>query len=171
MPRGRLPQRPSTRYPRGNRPFTFRVTRSNSQIQSDGSLGPLQVGMVLVFADGIHMTSISWSSWSTVQWLWVPYLAGPMPLSGCFGSRCHPSWDSQLVPRSQSWSRAADGSMSNLSLRKTDVTGTCQALTYLVKRYGSVVHIVHAGGVWLSHLLPGQSVEPTIGPRMPSSSE
>jgi hypothetical protein len=61
--------------------------------------------------------------------------------------------------------------MSNLSLRKTGVTGTCQALTYLVKRYGSVVYIVHAGGVWLAHLLPGQAVEPTIGPRMPSSSE
>jgi hypothetical protein len=56
--------------------------------------------------------------------------------------------------------------MSNLSLRKTEVFGTCQAITYLTKRYGTVVHVAHGRGMWLAHLLPGQVVESVIGPHM-----
>jgi len=44
-------------------------------------------------------------------------------------------------------------------------------VTYLVKRYGSVVHLVHDAGVKLIHLMPGQAVEPSIGPRMPSQAD
>jgi F0F1-type ATP synthase alpha subunit len=58
-----------------------------------------------------------------------------------------------------------DGSPSNLSIRKVEIPGVCVAVTYLVKRYGSVVHTLNAGGAWLVHLLPGQAVEPGIGPR------
>ncbi len=59
-----------------------------------------------------------------------------------------------------------DGSLSNLTLRKAEVSSICTGVTYLVKRYGSVVHLVHGSGVKLVHLLPGQAVEPVIGPRM-----
>ena len=59
-----------------------------------------------------------------------------------------------------------DGSISNLALRKADVLGACQAVTYLPKRFGSVVHIGHANGTWLAHLLPGQAVDPVVGPHM-----
>jgi hypothetical protein len=56
-------------------------------------------------------------------------------------------------------------------LRKAEVTGMCLGVTYLVKRYGSVVHIMHDSGVKLVHLLPGQAVEPFIGPRMLSKAQ
>jgi apocytochrome f len=60
-----------------------------------------------------------------------------------------------------------DGSLSNLTLRKAEVSSICTGVSYLVKRYGSVVHLlVHGSGVKLVHLLPGQAVEPVVGPRM-----
>lgn len=59
-----------------------------------------------------------------------------------------------------------DGSISNLSLRKAEVTGVCTGITYMVKRFGNVVHVMHAEGVRLVHLLPGQALEPMVGPRL-----
>ena len=47
-----------------------------------------------------------------------------------------------------------------------EVSSICTGVSYLVKRYGSVVHLVHGSGVKLVHLLPGQAVEPVVGPRM-----
>ena len=42
----------------------------------------------------------------------------------------------------------------------------CSGTSYLVKRYGTVIHLLHTRGVRLVHLLPGQAAEPIIGPRL-----
>jgi apocytochrome f len=133
--------------------------------------------MALVLGDGIQMTSAGWTSWSNT--LESSVALGPLP------SRTHAAQSVSIALEDISVGTRSlylganrgrgqlypDGSISNLSLRKTEVFGACQAVTYLTKRYGSVVHIVHPGGVWLAHLLPGQAIEPIIGPHMLSHSE
>jgi len=133
--------------------------------------------MVLVLGDGIHVQAAEWSNWSTT----VSSAIALGPLASRSNAAKTVSLDIDALPvgtrnlylganrgRGQLY---PDGSTSNLNLRKADVRGTCHAVTYLVKRYGSVIHIVHASGVWLAHLLPGQAVEPVIGPRMISQLE
>lgn len=133
--------------------------------------------MVLVLDEGIHMKSDGWINWS--QTLDSAVALGPVPSKSNAAQVVSLALDTIPVGTRSVYLGAnrgrgqlyPDGSSSNLSLRKPEVVGTCQAISYLTKRYGSVVHIVHASGVWLGHLLPGQAVEPGIGPRMPSQSE
>ena len=156
---------------RGQRLLTG-VARSNAQTRSDGSVGPLQVGLVLVLGEGIQVTSGSWTSWSTTET--VSLALGPLAsrsysaqtISLALGAIPVGTRSLYLGANRGRGQLYPDGSASNLSLRKTDVLGTCQAVTYLPKRYGSVVHVVHSRGIWLAHLLPGQAVEPVVGPHV-----
>ena len=133
--------------------------------------------MVLVLGEGIHVRADGWSTWSTN--VNTAVALGPVSSQSNAAQTISLALDAIPVGTRSLYLGAnrgrgqlyPDGSTSNLSLRKTEVIGACQAVTYLVKRYGSVVHIVHPEGVWLAHLLPGQSVEPGIGPRMLSPSE
>ena len=153
------------------------VRKSNSQLRSDGSIGPQQVGMALVLGEGIHVPEGLWSSWSDEVTSSVAL--GPVEARTNAAQTVSLALDTIPVGTRSLYLGAnrgrgqlyPDGSISNLSLRKTEVLGTCQAVTYLPKRFGSVVHIVHAEGVWLAHLLPGQAVEPAIGPRMLAPAE
>lgn len=154
-----------------------RTRRSNSQVRSDGSIGPQQVGVALVLGEGIHIQANNWSNWS--QTVSSAVAIGPMSSRSSAAQAVSLALDAIPVGTRSLYLGAnrgrgqlyPDGSISNLSLRKMEVNGTCQAVTYLTKRYGSVVHILHADGVWLAHLLPGQAVDPAIGPRMLSQAE
>ena len=154
-----------------------RVRQSNAQLRSDGSIGPLQVGMALVLGEGIQVQEDLWSSWSNEVSSSVAL--GPVDARTNAAQTVSLALDAIPVGTRSLYLGAnrgrgqlyPDGSISNLSLRKTEVLGTCAAVTYLPKRFGSVVHIVHAEGVWLAHLLPGQAVEPAIGPRMLAPAE
>jgi apocytochrome f len=125
-----------------------------------------------VLGDGIHVNTDGWSSWSNQVTSSVAL--GPLSSRSYSGQAVSLALDALPVGTRSLYLGAnrgrgqlyPDGSISNLSLRKAEVLGTCQAITYLPKRYGSVVHVVHSGGVWLGHLLPGQVVEPVIGPHM-----
>ena len=57
-----------------------------------------------------------------------------------------------------------DGSLSTLTLRKAEVSSSVQACP--IWSNGSVVHLIHRSGVKLVDLLPGQAVEPVVGPRI-----
>ena len=67
------------------------------------------------------------------------------------GLGCHPCWDPQPLLGRQSWTRTA--------------------LPRWVHQQPVVVHIGHANGTWLAHLLPGQAVDPVVGPHMLVQSE
>ena len=146
--------------------------KSNAQIRSDGSVGPLQVGMVLVQGDGIRVVGDAWTEWSSM----MPSAVAMGPVASRSNAAQTVSLALDALPvgtrslyiganrgRGQLY---PDGSISNMSLRKAEVNGVCSGISYLVKRYGSVVHLLHAGGSRLVHLLPSQAVEPTIGPKI-----
>jgi apocytochrome f len=146
--------------------------RTNAQIRSDGSCGPLQVGMVVVIGDGIRVTDPQWVTWSSQ--LASAVALGPVS-SQAFATQTVSLTLDELGVGTRSLYLGAnrgrgqlypDGSLSNLTLRKAEVSSICTGVSYLVKRYGSVVHLVHGSGVKLVHLLPGQAVEPVVGPRM-----
>ncbi len=145
---------------------------SNAQLRSDGSVGPLQVGMVLVQGEGIRVGSEEWTSWSST--LNSAAVLGPVPSRSKAAQSVLLALDDVSVGTRSLYLGAnrgrgqlyPDGSVSNLSLRKAEVDSVCSGTTYLVKRYGTVVHLLHARGVRLVHLLPGQAAEPIIGPRL-----
>lgn len=53
--------------------------KTNSQIRSDGTCGPLQVGMVLVLGEGIRVTDPQWVTWSS-------QLTSAVAMGPCFKS-------------------------------------------------------------------------------------
>ena len=127
--------------------------------------------MVLVQGDGIRVVGDAWTTWSRE----LSSAVAMGPVSSRSKSAQSVSLALDAIPvgtrslylggnrgRGQLY---PDGSISNLSLRKAEINGACSGLTYLVKRYGSVIHILHPGGVRLVHLLPGQSVEPSVAPK------
>lgn len=133
--------------------------------------------MVLVLGEGIRVTDPQWVTWSSQ--LTSAVAMGPASSRSVATQTVSLTLDELNVGTRSLYIGAnrgrgqlyPDGSLSNLTLRKAEVNGMCFGVTYLVKRYGSVVHFVHASGVKLVHLLPGQAVEPFIGPRMPSQAE
>lgn len=99
--------------------------------------------MVLVLGEGIHVRADGWTSWSTN--VNTAFALGPVASRSNAAQTVSLALDAIPVGTRSLYLGAnrgrgqlyPDGSSSNLSLRKTEVSGACQAVTYLVKRYGS----------------------------------
>lgn len=125
-----------------------------------------QVGIALVLGEGIHIQAKGWSNWS--QSVSSAVAIGPVPSRSSAAQSVSLDLDTISVGTRSLYLGAVANS---IPMDPSAISRTCQAITYLTKRYGTVVHVLHADGVWLAHLLPGQAAEPTIGPRMLSQSE
>jgi apocytochrome f len=127
------PQRLFIRGLREKPTSIFRAIRSNAQLRSDGTIGPLQVGMVLVVGEGITIQSPGWLDWSAT--LAGALVLGPSSSRSTAGQTISLNIQTHQISTRSLYLGAnrgrgqlyPDGSPSNLSLRKAEVPGPCLA--------------------------------------------
>jgi apocytochrome f len=135
--------------------FQIPVKKTNAQVQSDGSVGPIQVGGVLVLPDNMNIESKSasnWSYWSSDEKESIRF----GPLSAEYGVQVltvlvsRESFPSSVTVygggnrgRGQIY---PDGTASNINNQRVEIGGLLTLLSSKIKRYGNVYGMITLDG-------------------------
>lgn len=138
--------------------------RTNAQVRSDGTVGPLQVGRVLVFPpSGAITPTEGWTIWPETPSIWWN---GPIR-SQDHASEVMAFKTTESIPGTYSVYLGANrgrgqiypsGLASNLAPLRSPVDGVITGLTWQAKRYGTNLWVRCSDGVHLLHLSPGTLV-------------
>lgn len=147
------------------------VKKTNAQVQSDGSVGPLQVGCVLVLPEMIDIdVQANWSYWSnedkqsvsfgpqtadySVQVVSLQVSSDALPASVTVYGGANRG-RGQLYP---------DGTASNINNQRVESSGLVTTLSSKTKRYGNVYTMLIDGLRDIGRTEPGQTIDGGLSP-------
>ncbi len=134
--------------------------RTNAQVRSDGTVGPLQVGKVVVFPSGFVIPLEEWSQWQPKPSAWWE---GPLPAKA-HSVEASSFRVNDIVPGTYTVYLGANrgrgqlypsGLASNIAPVRSTLDGLVSGLTFQAKRYGTNIwlyptdgsqHLLHAPG-------------------------
>ena len=145
--------------------------RTNAQVRSDGTVGALQLGRVIVFPETVTVEPIDgWTGWSSSRSIWW---SGPIG-SKVYASEALSVRSDEFTPGTYTVYLGANrgrgqvypsGESSNLAPARSPIDGLIKGITFQPKRFGSNVWLAASGSDHLIHAPAGIVLEPSIFPR------